>query len=1076
MVRRVARWLVVTLLASAVVAVTSPIAHAEDAPSLTESIGGFESASEGWSFYPGSEYPGATGSFTLDGSTAVTGQQSGKLVGDFSGGGAYVSVGRTLNPRDMTALDLAVRSSDVSSVGLRLTDSTGQVHQQRLALSGSTDWQRLEVTNFAGGDQYVHFGGADDGVWHGPAKEISFILDRGALPAGLSSGTLWLDDVTVAYPAPPVALSETAVGNVFTAGQTPTVGVTTAGDTLTWTATDAGGTVVASGRQTVTSVQSELRLPIDRFGWFSISVTASRAGTVLGSATTTLARLDQPVSVPAGGSPFGVSAHYSFSGVSTDSIPLLAKAGLTNERDEMVWATVEPTKGSYTFPYTYAEPLVRNGVSPLIILDYGNPNYDGGQAPSSPEAITAFAQYADALVGHNAGTVSNYEIWNEWNIGFGGTGKTPQSYFALQKETYQTVKADHPGVTLVAPTLAGTDMQWLEEWMKLGGLQYTDAISLHPYFYPQPPEGLEATLTQLQNLIKRYNGGKPKPIWITEQGWPTGTAVQAASEPAQASQLSRSVLLALAGGAARYFYYDFVDDGLDPGNLEHNFGLLHNPTDPLGAYTPKPAYAAYAAATRQLTGATFTGAETVSAGIHDLAFDRAGEQMRGLWSETPTEVSLHTRHELVVTDMYGNSETYAPDPSGVVTLTLTSDPLYVAGPVAAVTADATSSISAQPAFVGDPLTVNWTLDNAAGRAPIRVRLDIAGASFEQWVPAGQSRTLPVSLPAPTVAGSRTLVGDLYRADQRIGRLRTDATVRNPLQLQAKHVMDAGGAQFLRFTVTNASAASHTLGSLAWTLGSASGTALQAATVGGNAQQQVDVPFSSTTREQYTATLTAPGQATLTASGTVMPVASGTLTAIPQRAITVDGHLDDLTAMTPIQLPQDGDVQTSPYGGPADLSGSVWFTYDQQNLYISALMTDDVQFQPATDSNIWQGDGIQFAVGSGAPGEQTAWSEIGAALTSAGPQLYRWLANGESAGSVPGAQVAVTRDDATRQTTYEIAIPWAHLLPIQPADRLVSLSLLVNDNDGSGRKGWIEWGGGIGGSKDSSLFKPAELTS
>lgn len=875
---------------------------------------------------------------------------------------------------------------------------------------------------------------------------------------------------------PAIALSEATVGNVFTTGRTPEVDVTTTGDALAWTATDTAGTVVASGQQPVHAGRTALRLPLDRLGWFSVAVTASRSGTVLGTATTTLARLDPPGAAAPGGSPFGVSAHYSFPGVTADSIPLLAQAGLTNERDEMMWGSVERTKGQYDFPYdAYRDQLAGNGVAPLVILDYGNPNYDGGQAPTSAEGIAAFAKYADALVGHNGGKVAAYEIWNEWNIGFGGTPRTPESYFALQKAVYETVKADHPDVTLVAPTLAGTDMQWLEQWMKLGGLRYTDAVSLHPYMYPQAPEGLAPVLAQLQDLIKRYGGGASKPVWITEQGWPTGTNVTAGSENAQAADLVRSGLLAVAGGAARYFSYDFVDDGTDPGNLEHNFGLLHSPADPLGAYTPKPAYAAYAALTRQLNGATFGREEAVGAGVHDLVFARGNAQVRALWSPNPTSVTLHTGTKLVVTDLYGNARTYSPDGRGAITLALTGDPLYVTGPVTAVTAGGNSALAARPAFVGDPLAVNWTADNTDGRKPLALRLKLAGGTYALQVPAGQSRTLAISLPAPGGAGDRSLVGDVYSADERVGRLRADLTVRDALQLQAKHVMDGNGGQQLRLSVANVSASDHTLGALDWTLGPAGGTALQGVAVPSGGRQQVDIPLSAGTRTPYTAKLTVQGQPTLDISGTVMPVAAGSSTAVPRRTITVDGRLDDLSGLPAIRLPEDGTVQMSGYGGAADLSGSLWFTYDEQNLYVSADITDDVQSQPGTGSDIWQGDSLQFAVGSGAPGEQTAWSEIGAALTSSGPQLFRWVADGESSGAIPGAQVAITRDEATHRTTYELAVPWSHLQPIQPADRLISLSLLVNDNDGSGRRGWIEWGGGIGGAKDSSLFNPAELT-
>jgi len=33
------------------------------------------------------------------------------------------------------------------------------------------------------------------------------------------------------------------------------------------------------------------------------------------------------------------------------------------------------------------------------------------------------------------------------------------------------------------------------------------------------------------------------------------------------------------------------------------------------------------------------------------------------------------------------------------------------------------------------------------------------------------------------------------------------------------------------------------------------------------------------------------------------------------------------------------------------------------------------------------------------------------------------------------------------------------------------SLLVNDNDGGPRKGWLQWSPGIGVKKDLALFKP-----
>jgi len=56
--------------------------------------------------------------------------------------------------------------------------------------------------------------------------------------------------------------------------------------------------------------------------------------------------------------------------------------------------------------------------------------------------------------------------------------------------------------------------------------------------------------------------------------------------------------------------------------------------------------------------------------------------------------------------------------------------------------------------------------------------------------------------------------------------------------------------------------------------------------------------------------------------------------------------------------------------------------------------------------------------------------------------------------------------------YEIAIPWKSLLPenrkIQPKD-VFGFALLINDNDGDQRRGWIEYMQGISWTKDPNLL-------
>ncbi|SDS46532.1 glycosyl hydrolase [Jiangella sp. DSM 45060] len=158
-------------------------------------IGGFEGPSEGWTFANGPEFPGATGSFQRNDAHHMGGELAGLLSGDFTAGGAYVQVSRTVASLPVRTLRFWVLSSTVQRIGLRMTDSTGQTHQQTIAIAPDGVWQEVAVSDFAGGAGYVHFGGADDGVWHGPATRVGLVLDEGGLTAGRVTGAVRFDEV-----------------------------------------------------------------------------------------------------------------------------------------------------------------------------------------------------------------------------------------------------------------------------------------------------------------------------------------------------------------------------------------------------------------------------------------------------------------------------------------------------------------------------------------------------------------------------------------------------------------------------------------------------------------------------------------------------------------------------------------------------------------------------------------------------------------------------------------------------------------------------------------------------------------
>jgi len=57
------------------------------------------------------------------------------------------------------------------------------------------------------------------------------------------------------------------------------------------------------------------------------------------------------------------------------------------------------------------------------------------------------------------------------------------------------------------------------------------------------------------------------------------------------------------------------------------------------------------------------------------------------------------------------------------------------------------------------------------------------------------------------------------------------------------------------------------------------------------------------------------------------------------------------------------------------------------------------------------------------------------------------------------------------TTYDVTLPRS-IPEIAKSIKLgCRMSLLINDNDGAGRKGWIEWTPGIGQTKDARDYVP-----
>jgi hypothetical protein len=195
-----------------------------------------------------------------------------------------------------------------------------------------------------------------------------------------------------------------------------------------------------------------------------------------------------------------------------------------------------------------------------------------------------------------------------------------------------------------------------------------DALSVHPYRYDSPPEGLETDLTALQDLVKKYNGGKPKPIWVTEIGWgprpSTAVGDLAIDDATQAKFLVRAFALLLSADVQRIYWYLLHD------YQEFNLGLVRDDA----TRTPKPAYVAMATMIQQLRDANFVTREKTPGNIYSLVFVRpSGEEVRVIWSLKPVAVAASGATKVV--DINGQ----AVEDTGQ--LKIDDSPCFVTGPL-----------------------------------------------------------------------------------------------------------------------------------------------------------------------------------------------------------------------------------------------------------------------------------------------------------------------------------------------------------------------------------------------------------
>ncbi|MDK1031742.1 MAG: hypothetical protein QGD94_07030, partial [Planctomycetia bacterium] len=226
-------------------------------------------------------------------------------------------------------------------------------------------------------------------------------------------------------------------------------------------------------------------------------------------------------------SPFGMGIYIGrHHGYYKQAADLAYAIGVKSTRHEFSWVWVEPSQDKFNLGPSVSVNLAHErGMHILGMLGYctdwasaapKDAKYYRLMAP--PKDMADYADYVYRVVRAYKDKVKYWEIWNEPNqTTFWHPKPDPAVYTQLCKAGYEAAKKADPDCTVVGGATVWTDLTFIEEVFKHGGFKYMDAVSVHPYRYPLPPDapygryvsgGLRMMLERIDALLKGKAGAK----------------------------------------------------------------------------------------------------------------------------------------------------------------------------------------------------------------------------------------------------------------------------------------------------------------------------------------------------------------------------------------------------------------------------------------------------------------------------------------------------------------------------------------------------------------------------------------
>lgn len=778
-------------------------------------------------------------------------------------------------------------------------------------------------------------------------------------------------------------------------------------------------------------------------------------------------------------------------------VELFSKAGVNTFRADYSKYITDYQSGTFELDdvhQRYVDTLAQNDMTAMVILSFSK------LPPITAAEYEEWDAYVESVVTQLKGKKVIYEVWNEYNgPGFNYVGATSKDYTELLKHTYPIIKRIDPTAQVnglvasptIKPNYEMDAIDWIREVFEYGGGEYMDAACIHTYTHSVPEDFYSKRgifIKETRELLDEF-GYQDMKIEVSEMGWTTPGVTD---EIGQASYIVRWAAL----------YYDQVNE-IDwyvtqekqtTSSSENGFGFIRSWTKQYtGDYLPysaKPAFLSMSNFNALMTDAVFEKAVKATEGgayLYQFLLP-SGQRALIAWNSSGQKETMTVKldaAQATLYDLYGNPTQLIPL-DGRYTFDISGEPIYLIGAFEECT-------EAEQVFYNLTASIEATED------------DIAYLQFKNE--SGADVELELSLPVNITESSRD--------EGRISLITGNNSVENE-NIHVRVLDKQSNACYYTYEVPviYQNIVSYTLKPSYFRNGHWNAVIelknnKYSGNISGviNLKEPVEMAETSSSlrfddllpRSTKRIHIPVPQQLAgahinivsdiVLDNGTVFNDVESSvyMTAMSQmkQPPTIDGKLDygEWDKTMPILINKEEQIKLEPdWSGPDDLSAKIYCSFDNDCFYLAAEVQDDILCDVDAQERVWACDSIQFAFAK-ANNSSAARTEYGIGLVNGTPKVDRYSFIGVDTGILmeedvtiyEGVELKVTREGTV--TTYEAKFPWEQIYGEETDISNLSqvyFSILVNENDGAGRNGWLEYCGGIGEGKDAAQFIPITL--